>query len=418
MLMQRPSRNRSVFRRCRPWQLLTIAMVAFIGCLGESGGSGGDSTGKNEELEINSSGPRDFRLIGDELFFHAGVRRGDAGIRRLVWTIETGGVPVPVQSLDDVGIGVVDYFNSPPVVFADRYYFVGEDRTRNYRLWYSDGANAVEAMPDWPAIPDWASNGDSPRLFTPVGEFIYFAATDRAEQDGIWRVDSSGAYSFVVARPEGFRPRAMYAYGDRLMIQTYGSGDNRGQLWELVPGNDLKLVLDARTEEFAVFDGLLYFSVDDIDGGGMWIYDGVAPPVLILDEIVGQKVEFGDDIYFLSHAIPESTYDHPPVTLWAYDREDMSARRPIFIGGAHLIGDFGGDFLFVSSVLWRTDGIPPALFASDWAILWDRPAETFIFDDAIFHAGKDDFGVELWKYDGVTDAHFADLSPGEYCDRG
>ena len=309
-----------------------------------------------------SSYPDDFIEFDRKIVFRA----DDGTHGRELWAYNHINDPYMVM---DIRPGSEDSSPGRGIVFKGNYYFSADDGQGNgSELWSWDGQNDPSMVFDIAT----GSDGSNPIDFTIFDRKLYFEANN----DEIWAyngVDDPSLVTTATGDVEGFwgpSHHGFVKYNDKLYMRisdpTLGvelysfDGENAPELVYDFNGSE-----DADPNDLNVFNGNLYFTVDD--GGNyerdVYVYDGVNDPTKAFDI----NPRGGDGV------------------------EDLFAHEGSLWFGANFNG---------RDELWTWDGenepqqvtdINPDGIADPWQF-------TSLDGKLYFQAETDEFGEELWVY--------------------
>ncbi len=248
-------------------------------------------------------------------------------------------------------------------------------------------------------VLDIEPQGEStPRFFTAMGEKVYFSATTEADGYELWVTDGTSDGTYMV---KNINP------------------------W---PGGSL----DVGPYYLTVFQGMLYFSADDVTHGReLWKSDGTEAGTSMVIDINPDDssdpyrfVEMNGELYFVAD-------DSSGNALWKTDGTEAGTERisNVNVGGnLVLVGDtlffYGYEPPFYDRELWKSDGTTAGtvlvkdINEGDFS---SGPEQLTAVNNTLFFTARDgslsgdDHGVELWKSDGTEAGTVLvkDIYPGD-----
>ncbi len=332
---------------------------------------------------MDGSSPHHFTLLGEKLYFVAGVA---------LWRLDTADTP-PVHVWGDTSMSGTSYqytVKSPLLALGDRLYFSAMDPEHGTELWVSDGTPAgttylIDLNPGPEssyALPLLANNGR-----------LYFRATDGASGTGLWVFDpalsTTHQITDIAPRPNDSSPGSLQAMGNSIFFQACAStndcelyrteGDGAVRLTNLVPGSNDSDAAPIGAIGSGIGARMLFFARADSQASG-WFWnlyetDGTPGGETLLRERVTKEGAFFQGLF-----------------------------------------TFAADDLSHGVELWQTDGTLAGtrLFGDIWPDEWGSSPEGFTrcASRLCFSAEDGDHGVELWCTDGSPEntALAADLN--------
>lgn len=313
-------------------------------------------------------------------------------------------------------------------------------------LWKYDGSDAsfVKAFDDLSSttLPSGFAVYDDG---TSSGADLYFQAND-GSGDGteLWRHDGSST-SLVADINGGFSssiPSGLTVYDDGDGADLYfgaDDGSSGNELFRYEDGNSADLVEDINgsgdglSSGLVVFDGALYFAaVGGTDDEELWKYDGSSSSPSQVKDIddsgSSSPEEFvvfddggmsGADLYFRARA-------GDGTELYTYDGTSASQVKDIH-SGTNNFGDPASssprDFVIYNGQLYFVAGDEAGtkLFAYDGSVaaqtfennIVGGPEEKILYNgDLYFRAANQEYGSELWRFDGNTISRVTDINSG------
>jgi ELWxxDGT repeat protein len=214
-----------------------------------------------------SNSPRDFIVVGGQLFFVGGVTslwRSDGtvgGTQHLRFFYYRTSRPYAPQNL---------------TAFAGALWFAADDQVAGVELWRSDGSVAGTTM----AFDLRVGAGSSmPRALTVFGSRLYFIATTDTEGEERRYTDGtpSGAGTFdLVPGPASSSPAELAVLGDRLYFTAIVGGSSH-ELWSTdgsAAGTQRVSSAPREVKALHAAGERLFFHAVDAAGREPWVSDG------------------------------------------------------------------------------------------------------------------------------------------------
>ncbi len=371
-----------------------------------------------------SHNPGGFTPMGDAFYFSA---RDESNYRKL-WRV-TGSMTLE-KMIDAAGQEILE--PESLTVFEERLFFSALDFEFGRELWQCDGTKDGTFR-----ISDINTAGDAaPRELTPMGDALYFTATDLAlsrEEAGreLWRYtdtapelaanilpgtnDSDPVLLTPVSNDKLFfaacnapsEPKKLLYY-DAAEGRTYVADDQNGKNASSGP------------KQFVSMNGDLYF-VGQKDGGDhLWKKEtsaAAATPVASLPSSAGTPIIVnGDRLYFTSRFYNPSNEAYAYGVLFSSDGT-ATGTQPVENSPENIteIAVMGGNLYFpgwddqTGKELWTSDGTTAVLVKDILDFSWDgmafssAPAALTKAGQNVFFIAKDaSHGSELWRSDGTT----------------
>ena len=308
----------------------------------------------------------------------------------------TDATPAGTSLVRDISPGSGNSNPREITVFAGRLFFRAFDGAHGTELWTSDGTEAGTAL-----VKDIATSfaGAPAGLTVVAGQLLFFAdaGTDGSE---LWKSDGTEAGTVQVTDFGGqafptlpWFGTGLLAIGNRFFFRAFDP-DGELDLWasdgtaagtaQVAEATSLTSSIwispwEAQVVERSAWgtlgEKLIYLADDGTSGNEPWASDGTAAGTLQLAETL-------------------------PGTDWSY---------------FHGLTPLGGNALFSTGVLWKTDGTPAGtglLFTTGG--LQEVGGLTRIGNTVFFSGSSTAEGQELWKTDGTTagTALVKDVRPG------
>ena len=285
----------------------------------------------------------------------------------------------------------------------------------------------------------------------PLNGYVYFAATDGAQGQELWRTDGTSSGTFMIkdinSGAGGSNPRYLAVLGNTLFF-TATDGASGKELWKsdgtalgtgLVKDINLGAVDGFKGEEIVACNGLVFFVADDgIHGRELWCSDGTEAGTRLVKDInlganwgsIGELTDGANELFFVA--------DDGEVgrELWVTDGTEAGTRLVKDIaegldtsGPSSLV--FANGLLYFSAYdgvlggeLWRSDGtgtgtymvkdINPGLGTSTFP---DRNIIPFKSGVA-FQATDGTHNLKLWISDGTASGTYMvkELNPAGLID--
>ena len=329
-------------------------------------------------------------------------------------------------------------------VFNGQLYFRANNlpHGNNVELWTFDGTVARMV-----ADINSGTNGSDPSYLAAYGSKLFFCANS-GNGSKLWQYDPvNGAALAPGSASQASLPQELFAYGDTLYFRAsrFGAPSNIGvELWKFDGANQTPLDLYAGSgssypQHFIEYNGLMYFNADGTSGQGseLWRYNGLGMPTeaarIYPDN--GSSPEnfavFNGQLYF-------SAYDGVHGReLWRFDGTAASLAADIVPGGQYASSNPSGLTVYAGKLyfsatdevhgyeLWSFDGTNALMAAEinptpdpgngDTFLMDSSPGSFKVFDGLLYFAANDGVhGRELWSFDGATARMVLDINPGEY----
>ena len=382
--------------------------------------------------DINPAGdayPNDLIVSSDNLYFSAndGIHGSE------LW--KTG--PTGTALVKDILIGVDSSFPRTLVNFNNMLYLAAVVNDKGgMGLLRSDGTESGTTLiiaPD-PCTVDCAAGGI--RILAPVGNMLFFSASDRVNGEELWKTDGTAQntslvkdiYPGVNASGPGYDfsvlgETLIFTAGDsydssfNLNVELWrsdGSADGTYQLKNIQPGTTASY-----PHYLTTFNGLIFFSANDgTHGRELWSTDGTPEGTTLVEDInsrtlnadIVQMTPFGNKLFF---GASEGTYEGP----WISDGTEAGT-FPLAVNSLTGLGpgiytqvdnysdpdlkpvNANGVMYFLAAsrspvVLWRSDGTPAGTKVVSSLLALPR-AMTSLGQDAFGLSGNGDQLI-FWK---------------------
>jgi ELWxxDGT repeat protein len=313
------------------------------------------------------------------------------------------------------------------------------DHGNNVELWVLDGTVARMA-----AEIRSGPTGSDPADFAVLNDTLYFCANNGSGPK-LWQYHAdSGASIAPGAASLAGNPQALFAYAGKLYFRATRFSDIGIELWsfdgakqtpiDLYPGKG-----SSYPQHFIGFNGMMFFNANGAvnQGTELWCHNGTGMPTEAarIYPNNGSSPEnfavFDGQLYF-------SAYDGVHGReLWRYDGSQATLAADIVPGGQYSSSNpsgltvFGGKLYFSATdgvhgyELWSFDGATAAMVAEinptpdpgngDTFLMDASPNELTVFDGQLYFSAIDgSHGRELWAYDGTAVRLVNDLNPGSY----
>jgi hypothetical protein len=404
-------------KQSRVQQVVASGLLALMlsGCgLVESGGSGScDGEDYTGESSVNSSSPHSFALLNDELIFIA-VDRGT----RKVLTYDGSGRPDAVSRIARDGLRPNEGFTHD-----GEYYFAAYSQNNEHDLlpnvWRWDGVEHESAAEPWPPRQSFY-NAEQLIAF---GDNFYFVAWNRAVGTELYRLTPTGEVTLTADLPDGppattqfsrfgSNPKSMTVFGDVMLLNA---GWGRLYAFDGITFDLLETNLYLGDATRVEFDEALYFAGGTSRSGAadpnLYRYQTGEIAIAVPDIFVTDMMEYEGQLYIVSNSDATDT-------LWRWDGTGELEELVVSESGLGLtlIGVLSGEFYYATGdQIHRLGAVPTSVDTALWA--GDaRTPEVFEFEGALYYAGTDQDGSELWSFDGESSEQVSDLHPGFTCE--
>lgn len=354
-----------------------------------------------------SSSPAYLAAVGGTLYFRAKAEDHTVGLWRSDGTTE-GTVKVTLNS------GVIPQF--PFTVVGNLMFY-----QNGFRLWRTDGTAEGTS-----AIGDFSAGGISgaPASLTPVGDSLFFRASDGTSGAELWKSDGTAGGTIMVKDIfTGSADSSFYdltTVGSDLFFGMIGGTDRRG-LWKsngteagTVRVKDLNFA-----DRLRLMGSTLFFrSNDGSNGTELWKSDGMVEGTVMVKDIgagfgsshPGTLTPVGNTLFFHAEDLSRGTVD-----LWKSDGTPEGTVMikdilPVYSTYQVNMREVGNLLYFIadngSSKLWKSDGTPEGTVIlkdlGTGASGLSSSSLTSIGNYVYFQARDGTSGYELWKSDGTT----------------
>jgi ELWxxDGT repeat protein len=368
------------------------------------------------------SGPSRIVPMGDKFMFTAWN-----GLSRDLWLSDgtpAGTAAVPGPDVSYASLAAV----------GGTMFFSGSTPANRDALWRSDGTAAGTAMV---VDPDPSSTGSyfgRPGNITPVGDRVFFTASNGSSGMELWVSDGTTAGSRMVAdlRSDvpGYSsyPRELTAVGNTLYFLA-DDGVNGRQLWRSDgTAAGTQRVSDLGTQgspgQLTSHAGALYFSARSVaHGWELWRSDGTKAGTQVMDLVPGS---YGSHPYGMT-SVGGSLYFSADDSVWRSDGTTGGSVR-LADGSSYYYDGFagaGGKVFFstrssstAGTELWVTDGSPAGtrqVADIRSGAYGSYPRGLTSVGGTVFFTARDGWhGREMWQSDGTAAGTrlLADVDPG------
>lgn len=311
----------------------------------------------------------------------------------------------------------------------------------NVELWAFDGTLARMVADINPG-----TSGSDPACLAAYGGRLYFCAT-LGGASKLWQYDPvNGASLAPGSASQASLPQDLFAYGGQLYFRAarFGAPGNIGiELWRFDGATQTPLDLypgsgSSGPQHFIEYDGMMYFNANGTPGQGseLWRYTctGMPTEAARIYPNNGSSPEnfavFNGQLYF-------SAYDGVHGReLWHFDGTHASLAADIVPGGRYSSSNpsgltvYNGKLYFSATdevhgyELWSFDGTNAQMVAEinltpdpgngDTFLMDSSPGGFKVFNGLLYFAANDGVhGRELWSFDGTTAWLVLDLNPGQ-----
>ncbi|MAU85415.1 MAG: hypothetical protein CMA21_02255 [Euryarchaeota archaeon] len=255
-------------------------------------------------VDMVGSQPRDFKKVGNKIFFSANADQGavNTDVGRELFVIDTSSPLASVELVKDIRNGDS---NSDPVHFESMggsIYFTADDGIAGEELWKSDGTLSGTSI-----VSNIAENGSdsSPGEKLAIGGELFFVATDDNGRE-LWKSDGTNSGTSLV--------------------KNIANGSTSSNVRSLTS-----------------FEGTLYFTADDgMSGDELWKSDGTESGTVMIqiNEFgYGSHPDYltplGDRLYFAAYDSDDGDelhyYESASNTTSHIDINSLSSSNPRFL---------------------------------------------------------------------------------------
>ena len=425
--------------------------------------SDGTVTGTSLVADINpgsgNSGPRDFTMLGDIMYFIA----YDATTGSEIWTYDTNSpasTSNPAQ-LADLYPGV----NSPSIYDFTEYqgslYFAADDSVYGKELWKANPTTGLTMVKNIrPGSP-----GSDISYLTVIGDIMYFRANDGTNGHEIWRSDGTTMGTYMVANINpgtgDSYPGCFTDFGDDKILFTANDATHGNELWmynsstpasatnphlviDLISGSDSSNPCGYGEDGLSTKDGVaVIFPYTTNYGREIWITDGTSQGTYLhtdirpgtdsgaYDGVCGDPEDFtiGDKLYFTGYTTTRGSelyaYDFTDNTTTALPEANPGTDSGVYsdcmMGYPLAVEEFGGQIYFrghnsnYGSELYRYNPIDNITeIVGDYNIGTSSGNNVYsvemiiTYDDTlIWRCYNDSHGDELCRLDTSTDMTYS-----------
>ncbi|HXT51901.1 MAG TPA: ELWxxDGT repeat protein [Thermoanaerobaculia bacterium] len=351
--------------------------------------------------------------VGERVLF----QRYEPGAGTHLWT--TDGTAAGTQRLARVCPQSCFSYQLRPV-FAGRLFFA-TDEAGHTALRETDGTVAGTRI--LAPLPDGVAPATEALA---IGDRVFFTAT-APQGHGLWVSDTAKgethAVASVVSQRPSSRPRELVAIGDRLFFAAPHTGQPQPQLWTSqgsaeTPAPLTQLLPNSSSppgpSHLTVVGQQVFFWIDSFEFHGrqpLWRSDGTAAgtfPLLADQRIDEQPAVFDGELFYL--------LDEPGSnTVWKSDGT-VAGTQPAFelpagVRDPRHLTAVGDELYFLAlsvdgTEVWRSDGTTAGVqrvtaFAGDGPFYETDPSFMRTRGGVVFRARADSFDQELWSTGGT-----------------
>ena len=277
----------------------------------------------------------------------------------------------------------------------------------NGKLYYDNGGSSLwqyDPIGGAQQAPGSASLAQNPAEMTAYGGNLYYRAARFKDPPGnigieLWKFDGASQTPIDMFPGSGSSyPQHFIQYQGQLYFNACGTPGQGTELWRTngvgMPTLAAQIYADngSSPENFAVYNGLLYFSAyDGVNGRELWSFDG-STPALAKDILPGGQYSssnpnnlavYNGKLYF------SATDGVHGYELWSFDGT-------------------------TATMLPEINPTPDPLNGDDW-MMDSSPADLTVFDGVLYFSANDGaHGRELWSYDGDAPRLVLDINSGPY----
>ena len=311
----------------------------------------------------------------------------------------------------------------------------------NVELWEFDGTVAHMTAEINPG-----TTGSDPSYLAVCNGRLYFCASTNGGASRLWQYDPAGGASLAPGSASSASlPQEMFAYGGNLYFRAarFGAPGNIGiELWKFDGASQTPIDLFAGTgssypQHFIEYNGLLYFNACGAPGQGseLWRYNGTGLPAEAA-RVYPDNGSSPENFAVYDGQLYFSAYDGVHGReLWRYNGTSASLAADIVPGVQYSSSNpsgltaYNGKLYFCATdevhgyELWAYDGTDAQMVAEinptpdpgngDTFLMDSSPANLTVFGGLLYFSANDGVhGRELWSFDGTTARLALDINPG------
>jgi ELWxxDGT repeat protein len=313
----------------------------------------------------------------------------------------------------------------------------------NVELWAFDGTVARMVADINPG-----TSGSDPSYLAAADAKLYFCATTAGGASKLWQYDPvNGASLAPGSASQASLPQNLFLYGGQVYFRAarFGAPGNIGiELWKFDGATQTPLDLfpgsgSSYPQHFIEYNGLMYFNANGTPGQGteLWRYNGTGMPTEAA-RIYPNNGSSPENFAVYDGQLYFSAYDGVHGReLWRFDGTNASLAADIVPGGQYSSSNPGGLTVYSGKLyfsatdevhgyeLWSFDGTNAQMVAEinptpdpgngDTFLMDSSPGGFKVFNGLLYFAANDGVhGRELWSFDGTTPRLVLDINPGQY----
>jgi ELWxxDGT repeat protein len=380
------------------------------------------------------SNPTNFLEFNGKLYFSA---NGSDGVE----LFEYDGTNTP-SMVADINIGSQNSNPTNLIVFNSKLFFFAQDGGNNRELWSYDGISAPQMAYNLNASGS-AFDGGSDMIVH--NSKLYMTGTDGSNSGyfGVYEYDDSGSAPTLVSNSGGtstspnHNPSELFSFQGDIYFEKPGVVTPSGVLWKYNMTTSV-LVSEDQTDpaSFATINNkLVYRAYESLSGYELYEYDGSNTPSLVLDIYTGNANGY-PNLFTLNNGVLYFSAEDDALgnELFQYDGINTPTMVYDFYTGTgsaniYSMATYNGNLIYTGAnetflqdhEIIIYDGTNTPEYLAECAEINPGNKEgvpTYRFDHLEFNgayyffANNGNSGVEVWKYDGVNTALFADLYTG------
>ena len=378
---------------------------------------------------LNCLNPGGFTPLGEEIYFTA----VDESNYRKLWRVNSSVNVEKMISTADQDTDQDVYEPEELTIFNGKLFFSAVDFKYGRELWRCDGTKEGTDR-----ISDINIAGDAaPRELTPLGDILYFTATDRALLRGeagreLWRYDGTtielaanispgtndsdpvfltavgGGKLFFAAYDALGTPQKLFYY-DTVTGQTTVADDQDGKSGSSCP------------QQFVSMGDDLYFVAQTAGGEQVWKQEILAPAatsIAALEISAGTPLIVMDEALFFTSRFYDSTSDEYAYKVLFSSDGTAAGIQPVENSPENIteMVVMDGSLYFpgfddqTGKEIWKSDGATASMVKDIMDFSWggvpgssDPAAFIEVGQNTFFMARDASYGIELWRSDGTTD---------------